>query len=109
MAQLQPLVGVAVCQGLARTEAELMEEGCPMPEVSQARSAQPADVSATVITAATSTHGCVFAEACLTSPLAVTPATVVFGSMPRSGGIFRPATALHGADDLAPPIPPPNL
>lgn len=109
LAQLQPLFGVALCQGLASTEPSLMEDACPMPELGQAAAAQPDDVSALTITPATATPGCVFVEACLTAPPAVIPARMVLGSMLPSGVSFRPATALHGAEDRAPPIPPPNL
>jgi hypothetical protein len=109
LAQLPPLVGVVLCQGLARAEAELMEDGCPMPDTGRVRIDQGADVTTVVVTTATSTHGCVFAEACLASPPAVIPATMAFGTLPPSNAIFHPAAALHGADATAPPLPPPNL
>jgi hypothetical protein len=109
LAQLPPLVGVLVCQGLARAEAELMEDGCPMPDTGRVRSDQQAEVSTVVVTTATSTHGCVFAEACLASPPAVIPAAMAFGTLPPSNVLFQPAVALHGADATAPPLPPPNL
>jgi hypothetical protein len=109
LAQLPPLVGVVLCQGLARTEAELMEDGCPMPDTGGARLAPQADVSAISITSPSPTHGCVFAEAALASPLAVIPAAIAFGTLPPSSAVFQPAAVLHGAEALAPPIPPPNL
>jgi len=108
LAQLPPLVGVVVCQGLARAEAELMEDGCPMPGTGGVVADQQADAGA-ILTSATPTHGCVFAEACLASPLAVIPPAIEFGTLPPSTADFQPATALHGAEALAPPIPPPNL
>jgi hypothetical protein len=109
LAQLPPLVGVALCQGLARAEAELMEDGCPMPDTGRVRADPQDDVRTLVVTTATSTHGCVFAEACLASPPAVIPAAMAFGTLPPSSAIFQPAAALHGADATAPPLPPPNL
>jgi hypothetical protein len=107
LAQLPPLVGVVVCQGLARAEAELMEDGCPMPGTGGVVADQQAD--AAILTSPAPAHGCVFAEACLASPLAVIPPAIAFGTLPPSSADFQAATALHGAEALAPPIPPPNL
>ena len=109
--QLQPLVGVALCEGLARTEASLMEDGCPMPEVKSDRSSPSAAglPSGPMLTSADPVHDCVFAEACLNASPALNPAKLAFQSaQPPHDQSFRAVSALHGSDEFPPPIPPPN-
>ena len=111
VALLQPLVGVALCQGLASTEASLMEDGCPMPEATPHRVSQPVPdrPSGSTLTSAGSLHDCVFAEACLNAPPALVSAKLAVQSGPAPHDqILRAANSLHGSEDLPPPIPPPN-
>ena len=111
LTQFQPLVGVALCQGLAGGEASLIEDGCPMPEATpgEANRRVTDPLSGTTLTSATSLHDCMFAEACLNASPAVISAKLAFRSVPpphdRSSRIV---SALHGSDEFPPPIPPPN-
>ena len=112
LAQFHPLVGVALCQGLASAEASLMEDGCPMPDAGMDQVNQPLSDSpyGSVLTPAASLHDCVFAEACLNASPAVIPAELAFQSgPPPHDQSFRAVSALHGSDELPPPIPPPNF
>jgi hypothetical protein len=112
LVQFQPLVGVALCQGLASAEASLMEDGCPMPESTPDRASQqvPDRPSSSTLASAGSLHDCVFAEACLNASPAVIPGNVTFRSVPLPHNqSFRAVRALHGSEELPPPIPPPNF
>ena len=110
VAQFQPLAGVALCQGLARTGPGLMEDGCPMPEEdSGASRGLPEQSSVALLTPATSPHDCVLADACLNAPPAVLPLELAFQPLPLPAEpSFITGSGLHGFEDLPPPIPPPN-
>ena len=89
-----------------------MEDGCPMPESTPDRVYQgPADSpSSSTLASAGSLHDCVFAEACLNASPAVIPGNVAFRSVPLPHNqSFRVVSALHGSEELPPPIPPPNF
>ena len=110
--QFQPLVGVALCQGLASADASLMEDGCPMPESTSDRMSQPVPDRPSDLTLAPagSVHDCAFAEACLNASPTAVPAMVAFRPVaPPHDQSFRSMKALHGSEELPPPIPPPNF
>jgi hypothetical protein len=113
LTQFQPLVGVTLCQGLATAEPSLMEDGCPMPHGGLDRVRQPPAhefPNGSILTSAGSPYDCVFAEACLNAASVVIPTKPAFGSgPPPHDQVFRAVCALHGSDELPPPIPPPNF
>jgi hypothetical protein len=110
--QFQPLVGVALCQGLANAEASPMEDGCPMPEAISHRVSEraPEPPSGSTLAPAGSVHDCAFSEACLNASPTAVPAMVAFRLVaPPHDQSFRTMKALHGSEELPPPIPPPNF
>lgn len=89
-----------------------MEDGCPMPEAGSDRLSERAPdlPGRSMFTPAGSLHDCVFAEACLNASPAVIPRDTAFRSLPLPHQqSFRVVRALHGSEELPPPIPPPNF
>ena len=109
LVQFQPFAAVALCAGFARADAELMEDGCPMPDSDGVRLSRQSPESSAALTAERPVHSCLFADACLSPSPALTPVRIFFRSLPlryaQGTSLVRP---LHGSDDIPPPNPPPN-
>ena len=106
--QAQPLVGIALCAGLAGGEGDRMEVGCPMPEA-RAEVDRPADPSSGPVASASSPiHDCLLAESCLVTTPAVLPVPVTFGLATPSTTIIHIQDSFRTAELRAPPVPPPN-
>jgi hypothetical protein len=103
--QLQPFLGVALCNAIGGAEGEGMEAGCPMPESGAGRGSSRTEAWSGPI----SSHECVFAEACAPSPTVVNPVHRGIVSLPAQfDASIRLSWLSLPTQGRSPPVPPPK-
>ena len=107
--QLEPVGGVVLCLGLSASNAEYMEDGCPMPRASDETSPPPRSTGQSELGVLADAHECAFAEVCNLTPTLARSLDADVSSIPPSTDRVRwAATPRLLTDGSAPPVPPPR-